>query len=695
MEALLSLSYLPPKWQRYSARLDYTFLSTEKDFIMSDFKQLRQQMIDYQLISRGLHDQSVIDAVNAVSREKFIPTELVEFAYRDSPLPIEASQTISQPYIVALMTSALELKKSDRVLEVGTGSGYAAAILAEISDTVYSIERHKVLADTARERLADLGYENIHVLCGDGTLGWPEHAPFDAIVVAAGGPDVPQTLKEQLAIGGRLVIPVGSSLNAQKLLRVRRISTNEYEEENLGAVRFVPLIGAAGWEDERAQVPSSDPKDDPTLSELIYDSSEHFASIEDVNLDTLMERIGESRVVLLGESSHGSAEFYDMRARITKELIEKKGFTIVAAEADWPDASHIHNYIQGKEPDALLQNEPFSRFPTWMWANESMKEFTHWLKAHNDKTALTHNKVGFYGLDLYSLFTSMEAVLQYLETVDPKTAEVARIRYGCLMPWADDFSLYSRAIITKRYKECEKDVVEILQTMLQRRMQYSSSDPESFFNAQQNAKLVANAERYYRTMYYAESNSWNQRDTHMFETLQNILAFRGPQSKVVVWAHNSHIGDASATQMGASGEINLGQLVREEYAEKAYKIGFGTDHGTVAAASQWGGPMEVKQVRPSHIDSYERVCHEVQSDNFLLPLRHPMQEETRHELLAERLERAIGVIYMPETELQSHYFYASLPHQFDEYIWFDETHALKALSKETRKGVLDTFPFGL
>ena len=217
---------------------------------MNKFKNLREQMIEHQLIARGLRDQTVLNAVGAVQREEFIPSDLVEFAYSDSPLPIAASQTISQPYIVALMTAALELKPDERVLEVGTGSGYAAAVLSKIAKEVYTIERHKILADTARKRLEELGYENIQVLYGDGTLGWPEHAPFDAIVVTAGGPDVPETLKRQMAIGGRLVIPVGAFLHVQQLLRIRRISEDEYKEEDLGGVRFVPLIGVAGWEDE-------------------------------------------------------------------------------------------------------------------------------------------------------------------------------------------------------------------------------------------------------------------------------------------------------------------------------------------------------------------------------------------------------------------------------------------------------------
>jgi len=238
-------------------------------------------------------------------------------------------------------------------------------------------------------------------------------------------------------------------------------------------------------------------------------------------------------------------------------------------------------------------------------------------------------------------------------------------------------------------------VLANLQDLLKKRLDYSLADGDRFFNATQNARLVANAERYYRTMYYAENNSWNQRDQHMFDTLQSVLANRGPEAKAVIWEHNSHIGDARATQMSARGEFNIGQLVRQHYADAAYLIGFGTDHGTVAAASEWGGPMEVKQVQPAHMDSYERICHEVNTDNFLLPLRQPLQDITRTKLLTERLERAIGVIYRPETELQSHYFYASLPRQFDEYIWFDESSAVKPLSKETRAGMPDTFPFGV
>jgi protein-L-isoaspartate(D-aspartate) O-methyltransferase len=459
-------------------------------------------------------------------------------------------------------------------------------------------------------------------------------------------------------------------------------------------VRFVPLIGTEGWLDEKGQTPSSSLEEMP-LSELVYHYSEHFAHLEDASMEDLLERIGDSRVVLLGEATHGSSEFYDMRARITRELIEKKGFTVIAAEADWTDAAWFDHFIHGTTPEHRGHDTPFQRFPSWMWANRSVTNFMAWLKTHNASQSDPAQKVGFYGLDLYGMFSSIEAVLEYLEMVDPATAEVARLRYGCLMPWSSDPAMYGRVTLTGKYRECEQEVIDMLKDLHRKREEYLVMDGQRFFNAEQNARLIRNAEHYYRTIYFAEVNSWNLRDQHMFETLQAILSHRGRDAKAVIWAHNSHIGDARATSMSARGEWNIGQLVREKYGDKAYLIGFGTDHGTVAAASEWGGPMEVKQIRPAHMDSYERIFHEVHTDNFMLPLKEPLSPLIRKKLLPEKLERAIGVIYRPESELVSHYFYASLPRQFDEYIWFDETRAVEPLSREIDTRVMDTFPFGV
>jgi protein-L-isoaspartate(D-aspartate) O-methyltransferase len=330
-----------------------------------------------------------------------------------------------------------------------------------------------------------------------------------------------------------------------------------------------------------------------------------------------------------------------------------------------------------------------------MWRNREVGELVEWLRAHNAAVPAPDRRVGFHGLDLYSLYTSIDAVLRYLDSVDPDAARVARTRYGHLTPWQGDPAAYGRAVVTGGYRDCEAQVVAMLRELLDRRLAYQQQDGERFLDALQNARVVANAERYYRAMYYGSRESWNLRDQHMFETLQVMLAFRGPESKAILWAHNSHLGNAAATEMGARGELNVGQLARTTFGDAAYLVGFGTDHGTVAAASNWDGPMEVKHVRPAHAESYERLCHDAAVPAFLLPLRHPGRADVREELTPARLERAIGVLYLPETELASHYFQAVLPAQFDEYVWFDETRAVTPLGSTIPHGAPDTYPFGL
>lgn len=535
---------------------------------------------------------------------------------------------------------------------------------------------------------------------GNGTLGWPEHAPYDAIVVAAGGPDIPKALLDQLAVGGRLVIPVGATPREQELVRVRRTTDGQYPREELGGVRFVPLIGAGGWQDTPGSLPPPPrshlrPSRPQTLAHLVREAAEPLGGIEHENVDSLLDRIGDARIVLLGEATHGTSEFYRMRAHITRELIRRRGFTVVAVEADWPDAGRVDHYVRHlTSPPAPWK--AFTRFPTWMWRNYEVEQFVHWLRDYNSDVAVAERRAGFYGLDLYSLYTSIEAVLRYLDSVDADAAAVARARYGCLTPWQGDPAAYGRAVLTSGYRGCEDEVVAMLRDMLDKRMDYQLRDGERYLDALQNARVVANAERYYRAMYYGSRDSWNLRDQHMFETLQVLLAFRGPDTKAVVWEHNSHVGNAAATEMGARGELNVGQLARERFGDAAYLVGFGTDHGTVAAASDWDAPMEVKAVRPSHAESYERVCHDSAVSAFLLALRNPRRTEVREELGAVRLERAIGVVYRPETELASHYFQAVLPAQFDEYVWFDETRAVTPLGHSpATRDVPDTYPFGL
>ena len=657
-------------------------------------------MVERDIAARGVRDELVLDAMRKVPRELFLPKRLREFSYEDSPLPIAGEQTISQPYIVAFMTEALMLKGGEKILEIGAGSGYAAAVLSEIAANVYTVERLGPLAEKAAETLAELGYDNVHVLHGDGTRGWPDHAPYDAIVVAAGGPQVPESLKEQLKIGGRLVIPVGWDQRSQELVRVTRISANEYRSEDIADVRFVPLIGEEGWtadkgadrtQARRAPRPAS--SEEEMLVRNLADAAESFPSIEAADLNPLMERIGSARIVLLGEATHGTSEFYRMRERITRDLIVKKGFSFVAIEADWPDAARVDHYVRH------FQYPPsewtaFARFPTWMWRNTEVRDFVSWLRKHNG--AVERNKrVAFHGLDLYSLYDSIRSVLNYLDEVDPESARVARERYGCLTPWQRDPATYGHAALTGSYPTCESHVVRALTDLLAKRRTYAEHDGERFLDAEQNARLVANAERYYRIMYYGSRASWNLRDSHMFETLKNLLAYHGSDSKAVVWAHNSHVGNAGATEMAARGEYNLGQLCRREFGEGAYLVGFGTHSGTVAAASEWDGPMEIKTVRPALPNSYEQLCHATGLARFMLGLRGRDDLCKPAGLGNERLQRAIGVIYRPETELASHYFRASLPQQFDEYIWFDDSRAVTPLETAEVKGLPDTYPFGV
>ncbi|MBP1884542.1 protein-L-isoaspartate(D-aspartate) O-methyltransferase [Sinorhizobium mexicanum] len=658
-----------------------------------DLSRARDRMVDLHIVRRGIDDPRVVEAMRIVPREAFVDPGFEEFAYEDAPLSIGEGQTISQPYIVALMVSQAEIEAGDTVLEVGTGSGYAAAVLSRVAGHVYSVERHAPLANEAKRRFLRLGYDNIDVRIGDGTKGWPEAGPFDAILVAAGTPSVPQALKEQLDLGGHMVIPIGSE-REQRLLKVTRVNATTFEEHDLGGVRFVPLIGEHARKDERSpSAHSTPPPPSRTLPEMVADVAEPLPALDDAAFGRLFDRFGERRVVLLGESSHGTSEFYRARAAITRRLIEEHGFTIVAVEADWPDAAAVDRYVRHR-PYRRGMDAPFQRFPTWMWRNREVMAFVDWMREYNGGPA-GQDQAGFYGLDIYNMRESIAAVLDYLDKTDPAAAAVARERYGCLTPWQNEPSTYGRAVLTASYNKCEEAVVRQCRELLERRLQATDSDGEQLFDAAQNARLIASAERYYRTMYYAGAESWNLRDKHMFETLEHLLESRGSGSKAVVWAHNSHIGDARHTEMGAAREeLNIGQLCRERFGEQAALIGLGTHGGKVAAASDWDGEIEMKEIRPSLPGSYERVFHDSRVDRFLLDFSR--DDALRRRLDEPKLERFIGVIYRPETERMSHYAHASLPHQFDAFVWFDLTTPVTPLMPEhLSAGVPETFPFGL
>ena len=435
------------------------------------------------------------------------------------------------------------------------------------------------------------------------------------------------------------------------------------------------------------------------LPRLIAGAAEPLPDIDDRTFGEFFDRYGEARVVLLGEASHGTSEFYRARAAISRRLIERHGFNIVAVEGDWPDCATVDRYIRHR-PWREGELKAFERFPTWMWRNREFDAFVRWMRRHNDGRSY-EQMTGFYGLDLYNLSASMRAVIDFLEREDPGLARLAHRRYGCLEPWAEDPALYGRNALLEGYARCEVGVIRMLKDLLQKQIDCFAEECDEWLDAQANARLVKNAEAYYRVMYHGSAESWNLRDTHMFETLNMILDAKGPNSKAIVWAHNSHIGNAAFTEMGQRREeLNIGQLAKEKFGHDARLVGFGTHSGTVAAADDWDEPMQVKRVRPSLPESYERMCHDSEVPSFLFDLREGERDErVASELMEPRLERFIGVIYRPETERWSHYSQAILPRQFEAYVWFDETEAVTPLPAELRPGeapsVEETYPFGL
>jgi erythromycin esterase-like protein len=425
------------------------------------------------------------------------------------------------------------------------------------------------------------------------------------------------------------------------------------------------------------------------------------------------DSFGDCKILLIGDASHGTSEFYSVRAEITKYMIENHGFNIVAVEADWPDAEHVDRYVRNRpgpgqgavEPIQMAEKEkrepPFLRFPTWLWRNVEVHDFVEWMRSHNSGRKVTE-AAGFYGLDLYSMGTSMKAVIDYLDTVDKDMAKVARRRYVNLMDWLKDPHEYGLKSLGTSFKGYEANVVAMLEDLLKKRIEYSAAldGGAEFHNGEQNARVVQDAEQYYKAMYRGQDKSWNLRDTHMFETLKRVLEHRGVGSKAIVWAHNSHIGDARATSMSwASHELNIGELCKRAFGDDAFSIGTGTNTGTVAAAQSWESDMNIMKVQPGLPGSYEELMHATGISNFVLDLRKgECDEKLREALRRERLERSIGVIYKPETEKASHYSHAILPDQFDGYIWFDESKHVGALEVHQPRSPLEyheTWPFGL
>lgn len=580
---------------------------------------------------------------------------------------------LAERVVEACMWAASEPDISDLPLGLfGASTGAAAALVAaaEVKDRVAAVVSRGGRPDLAGPAL-------------------PEVTAPSLLVVGSHDHEVLQLNKNAL-----------SAMTCAKSLQIVPGATHLFEEP--GTLEAA-ISHAADWFDAHL-MPGQPGK---TLSvaqikrldiEILRDGAEPLPPVEDPAFAKAFDRFGSHRVVLLGEATHGSSEFYRARAGITRRLIEEHGFSVVAVEADWPDAAVIDRHVCNRSQPAP-RRQPFARFPTWMWRNKEFQTFVEYLRYRN-RSEERGDHVRFYGLDLYNMTASIEAVLTYLDKTDPGAAEVARARYACLAPWSRDPAAYGRAALTQGFTTCESAVTSILVDLLTQEMGEAQRDTlqngDQFFDATRNAKLVANAELYYRAMYYGSRLSWNLRDRHMFETLQAILDHVGPDSKAVVWAHNSHIGDARFTDMGRQrGELNIGQLCRQAFGDASALIGFGTATGTVAAASDWDAPMEIKTIREPRPDSFEHLCQQLDMERFLFDLRADRNPDLHNVLKRDRLERYIGVIYRPESERASHYGAASLAAQYDGFVWFDTTSAISPLPALTNENEDETYPFGL
>jgi len=402
-----------------------------------------------------------------------------------------------------------------------------------------------------------------------------------------------------------------------------------------------------------------------------------------------LDQLADARIVLLGESTHGTSEFYRARAAITQRLIGKHGFRLLAIEADWPDTVELDRYIRGSGPWG--EQDAFVNFPRWMWRNKEFAGFLAGLRQWNALRAKA-DQVSIHGLDVYSLDKSMAAVLSYLDRIDPPAAALARRRYACLSPFVGRPQIYgAQAVYTGR--TCEDEVIRQLIDLLNARVSYIGQDGDRFFDAEHNARVVCAAEQYYRAMHRGAVESWNLRDTHMYSTLKRLMDRKGPEARAVVWAHNSHIGDARATMMGQRGEYNIGQLCREQFGSDVAAIGFVACSGNVLAADAWGAAGRVRQIMPPLAESWEQVFSETEMPAGLLIWRH--DAELSDILDQARIERAIGVIYRPESERWSHSFGANLARQFDAIVWMSGTTALTPLAGAPPEGAPDTYPFGI
>ena len=645
---------------------------------------MKNQQIQNRLRDKGIKNPLLLEAFQNIPEEFFLSKELYPYAYQE--IDMEKALDAIEPRVIVFtqILEIIDVKKGNKILAIGIDSVYMLVVLSKIYKEVYTVEANIEYSRWALEVLKNNNIGNVFFDSHNEAKGWEANAPYDTIIISSEFQEVPEIIKEQLQIGGKLMIPIGPDWAHIIFEIVERVSEFEFRTKRLRENYFIP---------KPKIVPQIGTKHFPEneIIDAIKEKAIAFNSIDEYPLDNLMDRIGDAKVVLLGEASHGTSEFYLSRQEITKALIEKKGFNFVCAEADWSDAEQINSYVRNL--NAQRKWMPFNRFPQWMWKNKEVLDFIKWLKEYN---AVNDNIYGFYGLDLYGLANSIDLVINYLNNIGSDLANLAKERYSCIIPYLSDPAVYGKMVLSKQLESCEEEILKILVDLLKNKHKLNHS-PEYFY-AYQNANVVVDAERYYKAMYHGGAESWNLRDFHMFYTLKSLLLYFGEDTKAIVWAHNSHIGNALATEMYSRGEINIGHLCKEHFGDKSYHIGFGTHFGTVAAAHNWGEKMEIMKVNPSISESYENLCHKTQIPAFSLPLKEKDSGKKIRKLLSTpKLERAIGVVYRSQTERMSHYFRAVLPSQFDEYIWFNKSKAVTPISytRIEQKALGNFHPFGL
>ena len=621
----------------------------------------QERMVAEQVVSRGVRDPVLLQALREVPREAFVSERHREFAWHDVPLPLDASVEVLPAFSVAMLLEACELRPGHRVLEIGTGAGYLTAVLSRVVGLVVTIEWSATRAGPAEERLRKLGCRNVTVLQRPPTVGCAEAAPFDAIVVSTRCMGLPTPLLPQLRVGGVFTMSVGETQRAQRLLRIRRTGASAFHPEALGPAALVPVLVRVA--DAQPMDPLAVPvtrlrAPDTSPAAVLRDVCEPFADDFDAVAARLAARVNGSQVVLVGGASDGTRQFHALRARLTRRLLEHEGFDVLAIDGDVEGA--------GSASDAPVAS------PAWSVHNPETASLLQWMCA----SASGSRPLTACGLDVFARIRSLRTALRHMQTQDAHAADAARTRYASLTPWQCDAEAFDHASAMGRLGRMVPALAGRLASLHARRVATARVAGRWYADPELVERMRREALSHYVEMLRGHPEAWSMRNRHLADALHTLQRARGGQARVVVWTSGPNAGHAGATEMGARGEASLGQLVRERLGSRACLIGMGTHHGTVTVPDAWDGAPQVRPVPDAHRDSCERLLHETGVPRFLLPLRTLGNGEAHAALATPRLQRFCGAVYSPESELRSHCYQTSLPAQFDEYVWFDQTEAV-------------------